>query len=54
MYKKSNHWHAKMVSDLLGISSYVMKCIPLIDESNYFDLIKSIEKKAKNLRIPKG
>jgi len=46
-------WKRKMQYDLLGITEYTIKCIDIIDDSNYYDIMKSIERKAQRLRDPK-
>ena len=45
-------WAYKMKEDLLNIAIYSIKCVEIIDDSNYYDIMSSIERKAKRLRSP--
>ena len=46
-------WNSKMKQDLLKVTSYTIKCINIIDDSNYYDIMKSIERKVRRLRDPR-
>ena len=46
-------WKRKMQYDLIKIANYALKCTDIIDDSNYHDVMKSIERKAQRFRTPK-
>ena len=45
-------WKRKMQQDLLNLTEYTIKCVNIVDDSNYYDIMKSIERKAQRLRNP--
>ena len=45
-------WKIKMEKDLLKIALYAIKCTEIVDDSNYYDVMSSIERKARRLRSP--
>jgi hypothetical protein len=49
----NNKWKSKMDYELLQIALYAIKCVDIIDDSNYYDVMRSIERKARNFRTPK-
>jgi|TARA_Y100000310_G_scaffold345062_1_gene461519 hypothetical protein len=42
----------RMMANLLGIAEYTMKSVELVDEDNYFDILKSMERKIRKLKYP--
>jgi len=50
---KNKKWNHKMKYDLISIANYALKCTNVIDDSNYYDIMKSIERKSQRLRSPK-
>ena len=42
----------KLQGQLLTLTQYIIEASSVIDSDNYYDIIKSIERKAKQLRYP--
>ncbi len=50
---RKERWIYRMQQDLLDIASQSVKYINVIDDTNYYDLMSSLERRIKNLKSPR-